>query len=133
MSAEKIRQSMENLSRALERLNEALQEERTGFMVDATIQRFEFCIELFWKTLKRQLAYEGIEATTPRETIKHAYKNGWLHEDTLWIDMLNDRNRTSHIYNAEMANEIYDHIKDYDKALARTYHFLADRYADLLK
>ena len=133
MSAEKIRQSMENLGRALDRLNEALQEERTEFMIDATIQRFEFCIELFWKTLKRQLEYEGIEATTPRETMKHAYKNGWLREETLWIDMLDDRNRTSHIYNEEMANEIYDHIKDYHKELAHTYQFLADRYSDLLQ
>lgn len=132
MSAEKIRQSMENLGRALERLNEALEEERTAFMIDATIQRFEFSIELFWKTLKRQLAYEGIEATTPRETMKHAYKNGWLREEGVWLDMLDDRNRTSHIYNEEMANEIYDHIKEYPKELIHTYQFLADRYSDIL-
>ena len=132
MSAEKVRQSMENLGRALERLNEALQEECNEFMIDATIQRFEFCIELFWKTLKRQLAYEGIEATTPRETVKHAYKNDWLREETLWIDMLDDRNRTSHIYSEEMAIEIYGHIKDYHKELAQTYQFLADRYSYLL-
>lgn len=123
---------MENLGRALERLKEALQEERTEFMIDATIQRFEFSIELFWKTLKRQLAFEGIEATTPRETIKHAYKNGWLNDEPLWIDMLDDRNRTSHVYSEEMANEIYDRIKDYHKELTYTYKFLADRYSDYL-
>ena len=133
MSAEKVRQSMENLGRALERLSEVLLEERTEFMIDATIQRFEFSIELFWKTLKRQLAFEGIEATTPRETIKHAYKNSWLREETLWIDMLDDRNRTSHIYSEEMENEIYDHIKEYYEELAHTYQFLAERYSDLLK
>ena len=132
MSVEKVRQSMENLGRALERLNEVLQEERTHFMIDATIQRFEFTIELFWKTLKRQLAFEGIEATTPRETIKHAYRNGWLSKESLWIDMLNDRNRTSHIYSEDMASEIYDHIKDYHNELTNTYQFLADRYSDLL-
>lgn len=92
-------------------------------MIDATIQRFEFSIELFWKTLKRQLAYEGIETTTPRETMKHAYKSGWLHEEAPWIDMLNDRNRSSHIYNEEMAIEIYDHIRSYQKELAHTYQF----------
>ena len=133
MSAEKVRQSMENLGRALERLNEALQEERTEFMIDATIQRFEFSIESFWKTLKRQLAYEGIEATTPRETMKHAYKSGWIRKETLWIDMLDDRNRTSHIYSEEMANEIYDHIKEYQAELTHTYQFLADRYSDILQ
>ena len=132
MSAEKIRQSMENLGRALERLNEALQEDRTTFMIDATIQRFEFSIELFLKTLKRQLAYEGIESITPRETMKYAYKIGWLREEGLWLDMLDDRNRTSHIYNEEIANEIYDHIKNYHKELIHTYRFLADRYSDLL-
>lgn len=40
MSAEKVRQSMENLGRALDRLNEVLQEERTEFMADPHLPVF---------------------------------------------------------------------------------------------
>ncbi len=55
------------LEKALTRLNESLQFDLSQpLVVDACIQRFEFCIELTWKTLKRCLAIEGIEANTPR-------------------------------------------------------------------
>jgi len=37
--------------------------------IDGTIQRFEFVIELYWKTLKRLLALEGINTYTPRESL----------------------------------------------------------------
>lgn len=75
MSDSKLRQSIANLERALDRLGKALQEpESNPLVVDATIQRFEFSVELFWKALRRLLAAEGegVDAATPRETLKHA-------------------------------------------------------------
>ncbi|MBE0510941.1 MAG: nucleotidyltransferase substrate binding protein, partial [Gammaproteobacteria bacterium] len=60
MSEEKIQQSLTNLGRALTRLEEALKEPDTNSLViDGTIQRFEFVIELFWKAFKRILSREG--------------------------------------------------------------------------
>jgi hypothetical protein len=53
-------QSLRNLGRALERLREALQEPEANSLVDGTSQWFEFVIELYWKTLRRLLAAEGI-------------------------------------------------------------------------
>src|SRR6267143_1687272 len=76
MRKKKQSQSLRNLGAALERLREALQEPETNsLVVDGTIQRFEFVIELFWKTLKRLLAAEGIQTGTPREAIQRATKN----------------------------------------------------------
>ena len=56
MSEAKIRQSFENLERALARLKEALNVTTCNSLcIDGTIQRFEFVIELFWKTLKTRI------------------------------------------------------------------------------
>jgi nucleotidyltransferase substrate binding protein (TIGR01987 family) len=62
---------------ALTRLDEALaQPDENLLIVDGTIQRFEFVIELYWKTLKRMLEEEGVRSGTPRETIRAAFCRG---------------------------------------------------------
>ena len=128
---EKPSQSLTNLGAALERLAEALQEPTENKLaIDGTIQRFEFVIELYWKTLKRLLAWEGIQTQTPREALQQAHQAGWLADETAWLQMLRDRNRTSHLYNEAMAREIYDHIKQYFPELERTYQFLQHQFQD---
>ena len=78
----KLMQSFENLKKALNRLEEALHEDQgNSLIVDGTIQRFEFTIEIYWKMLKRLLLSEGIDAKTPRETLKEAYQVGWLQNE----------------------------------------------------
>jgi nucleotidyltransferase substrate binding protein (TIGR01987 family) len=78
---------------------------------DAVIQRFEFSLELSWKAMKNYLNYQGIlEATTPKQTMKEAFANGLIKNGETWINMLNDRNLTSHTYNQADADEIYKAI-----------------------
>jgi nucleotidyltransferase substrate binding protein (TIGR01987 family) len=114
----KLALSIANLERALARLGEALQEpDSNSLVVDGTIQRFEFAIELLWKTLRRALLAEGIETRTPREALVQAYQLQWIdHEDT-WLAMLRDRNETSHIYDELKAREIYGRIPDYHREM----------------
>lgn len=70
------------LGNALQRLAESLSYDASQpLVVDASIQRFEFCIELTWKTLKKALAAEGIEANTPRECMSQAYAAHWLADE----------------------------------------------------
>jgi hypothetical protein len=55
MTAQDIRwqTSLAQLGKALERLGQVLTEPPDNpLLVDATIQRFEFTIELFWKTFR---------------------------------------------------------------------------------
>lgn len=134
MSKQKANQSIDNLGRAMDRLREALDEPPTNnLLIDGTIQRFEFVIELFWKTFKRILALSGITAHTPRECLKHAYKARWIDDQQLWLDMLRARNQTSHIYNEDAARHIYGDIQDFFPELERTYRFLAKKYEDICK
>jgi nucleotidyltransferase substrate binding protein (TIGR01987 family) len=129
MSEAQIQQSLKNLGRALQRLEEALAETPTNSLyIDGTIQRFEFSIELFWKTFKRLLASEGIEAITPKECLKKAYEVQWIHNETAWLQMLRDRNETSHIYDEELARRIYQNIMQNYPELKKTYLFLVDRF-----
>ena len=129
MSEQKAARSLHNLGTALKRLREALQEPgENPLAVDGTIQRFEFVIELYWKVLKRLLALEGIETYTPRESLQRAYQAHWLADETAWLQMLRDRNETSHVYDEETARRIYDHIKEYYPEMERTYCFLLQRF-----
>lgn len=94
MTEPKLADSMLNLSRALLRLREALEvPSDQALAVDGTIQRFEFVIELCCKTLKRMLAFEGIDTTTPREAVVQAFAVGLIDNETAWLDMLRDCSR----------------------------------------
>lgn len=80
-------------------------------VIDGTIQRFEFCYELCWKTLKVSLEQEGIETNTPKEAFQEAYRAKWLTDEKIWLEMIKDRTTTLHVYNEETAMGIYQHIK----------------------
>jgi nucleotidyltransferase substrate binding protein (TIGR01987 family) len=113
MSEAKLRQSVGNLGRVLDRLEEAPAVPLDQpLAIDGTIQRFEFALELFWKTLKRLLETKGRQVSLPRDVLKYAYAEGWLDDEARWLQMLRDRNETSHIYDEETARRIYGHIKD---------------------
>lgn len=113
MSGAKIEQSLRNLELAVLRLREALDQPASNpLAIDGVIQRFEFVFELSWKTLKHLLEAEGISATTPRAAIRQAFKAQWINDEAAWLQMLSDRNETSHTYNADLASRIYAHIRD---------------------
>ncbi|MGE0684426.1 MAG: nucleotidyltransferase substrate binding protein, partial [Candidatus Binatia bacterium] len=56
------------LAQATLRLQEACEQPFNPFIRDAVIQRFEFCWELAWKTLRLWLEYLGVETLSPRDT-----------------------------------------------------------------
>jgi nucleotidyltransferase substrate binding protein (TIGR01987 family) len=122
--------ALAELGRTLERLGEALSVGADNpLMIDGTTQRFEFCFELLWKTLKMALyAKHGIDAVSPKQTLQKAYAVGWLDDEKLWIDILQDRNLTAHTYKEDLAREIYARIHDYYPEMRRLYDLLVSRY-----
>ena len=92
-----------NFSRAFSLLREALEtdlDELNQLEREAVIQRFEFTFELSWQLLKDRLEYEGIAISpvAPRSVIREAASAGMIDDGEIWIDMLIDRNNTSHTY-----------------------------------
>lgn len=128
MSDSEATRALHTLGRALDRLGEALAEpEDNPLAIDGTIQRFEFAVELWWKALRRLLADEGVATTTPREALQQAFRAGWLGDEAVWLQMLRDRNETSHTYDEETARRIYANVRAAHPEMQRTYERLRAR------
>ena len=91
----------------------------------AVIQSYEMDIELAWQTLKDYLNYLGYKLQAPREVIKQAFAIEIIEDGDIWLQMLEDRNLTSHIYNEAKAQEVIDSISEnYFFKLDFLYNFL---------
>ena len=112
MNLDELKQKFEDYCRACEKLQLALTKDISNddLYLDGVIQRFEFCFELSWKLMKAYLSFEGIEANSPRSSIRESFKIGLITEAEDWLDMLEKRNLSSHTYDEETAREIYQHI-----------------------
>jgi nucleotidyltransferase substrate binding protein (TIGR01987 family) len=108
---EEVRYAIDKLKRAFQRLDDAVKEAKDELDRDGAIQRFEFTFEVFWKSIKILLEHEGYRCAGPRSCIKEAARRGFLEDAEVVLDMLEDRNRTSHIYDETTAKEIFDRIK----------------------
>ena len=91
---------------------------------DGVIQRFEFCTELAWKTMREYLIDQGYtELNSPKAVVKQAFAFGMIQDQAAWIELLNDRNLTSHVYDESTAKLIFNRIEQqhlalFDEALA---------------
>jgi len=91
----------------------------------AVIQSYEMDIELAWKTLKDYLNFLGYKLQAPREVIKQAFAIEIIEDGEIWLQMLEDRNLTSHIYDEAKAQEVVDSIvRNYFYKLDFIYNFL---------
>ena len=103
----------DNFMSAIEQLKSGilLFNNENDLLRDGLIQRFEFTFELAWKTLKVCFEDEGlIGINSPKAVLKEAFSAGLIDNDNLWLEILNDRNSTSHIYNESLAIEICNKI-----------------------
>jgi nucleotidyltransferase substrate binding protein (TIGR01987 family) len=123
MSKERFAERKVELSIAAARLREAAAQPQTDLVRDAVIQRFEFTFELTWKSLKLYLERQGLDCGGPRSTLKKAFAEGLIQsaeESDLWLQMLEDRNLTSHAYDEALAARIYRHVvQDYATLLGQ--------------
>jgi len=56
--------------------------------------------------------YEGFRCTGPRSCIREGVRREVLLEGEVLLDMLEDRNKTTHIYDEHTAEEIFERIKN---------------------
>jgi len=83
---------------------------------DAAIQRFEYTFEAIWKTARVYLReFEGLDVGSPKGVLRACYQVGILNQDqtALGLQMVDDRNMTSHTYHAALAVKIYKRLKTY--------------------
>ena len=106
----------ENFQNALLRLKEGLAGYPTAsdqkLARDGIIQRFEFTCELAWKTTREWLLDQGhVELNSPKAVMRQAFADGLISDSDGWIGLLNDRNLTSHIYDENTADQIFQRIQ----------------------
>lgn len=108
-------QRFSNYNKALETLSEAveLNEERTLSKLEkqGLIQSFEYTHELAWKIMQDFFVYQGnTELRGSRDATREAFKNDLITDGDNWMEMIKKRNLTSHTYNEETSEEIYENI-----------------------
>ena len=128
----KLNDSLANLREAVNKLNKALKiPNDRELVVEGTIQRFEYVVELLWKTIRRGLIYERVTLNpdTPREVMRQGFAVGWLHGEVTWQELLDKRNKTSHEYlDEEFIKEYYDDIKRLNPEINKILEILESNY-----
>ena len=109
------RAKLANFNKAMDRLREGSMkmEALDDLARDGVIQRFEFTFELAWKTLKSCFEEEGLMGlNSPKLVLREAYAAGLIQSEEVWLEMLEDRNSTAHIYSEALAIKICRQIQD---------------------
>ncbi len=95
------------LETAIISLDDILQQPMNPYIRDGVIRRFEYTFELCWKFLQRQLKILGVRVGNPKDVFREAQRSGLIDDPANWFAFLKSRNLTSHTYNENTANEVY--------------------------
>lgn len=89
------------------------------------IQSFEFTHELAWKVMKDYAEYQGVvELRGSRDAFRWALQAGLI-DDKGWMKSIEARNLTSHDYDEDVAERVYDEI-------VRVYYPLFVRFEETM-
>ncbi len=131
MNNKKIRwkQRFVNFEKAFKLLERTLKIDSPSEAEKGGIIRFyEVAFELSWKLMKDYLESLGFDVQSPRTAIKQAFQSNIINDGELWIEALEARNLTSHIYNEDTTNLVVNNIKDkYYSLMNDLYLFLKEK------
>ncbi len=121
------KQRFKNYQKALAQLQKFIDKgDLSELEKQGLIKAFEYTYELGWNTLKDFLIYRGqADIYGSRDAIRKAFANGLILDGEGWMDMLQSRNKPSHTYNEETAEEISNAV------LTSYYHLFKQLEAKL--
>jgi nucleotidyltransferase substrate binding protein (TIGR01987 family) len=111
MDVQRFAERKAELLKAVSRLRDACVQPYNEFLRDSVIQRFEFCWELAWKTLRLRLEYLGVEASNPRDVFREALQSNLIKDGNAWSELQRMRNLTSHTYDEKLAEQVYQFVR----------------------
>jgi nucleotidyltransferase substrate binding protein (TIGR01987 family) len=106
------RQRFQNFDKAFKQLKNGLErlDSLDNLAKEGLIQRFEYTLELAWKTLKDYLEANEVITNFPKEVIRQSYKTELIKDGDIWMEMLQNRNLLAHTYDEEVFNISIDKI-----------------------
>ena len=128
-AVDKLSQSVKYIEENFD-TEELLEDEILDEMIkEGLIQRFEYTHELAWNVMKDYAEYQGNSTIGgSRDASREAFQLKLITNGHIWMDMITSRNKTSHTYNEETANEIFDKIlKEYYPAFIEFKHTMEEK------
>ena len=120
-------QRFQNFSKAIMLLKE-IQELKLNTLSslekEGIIQRFEFTLELAWKTLKDKMEFDGLllDKISPKMVLKEAFNAKYINEIEVWLKMIDDRNILTHTYDITTFEKMIPTIQtEYVNAIYKLY------------
>ena len=92
-------------SKAVKRFEEAVLQDKNDFIRDSVIQRFEFSVELAWKTTKKVM---GTSTSAPKDVVREMAQGGYIKDVNRWLQAIDMRNLSSHTYKEDLAEQVYN-------------------------
>lgn len=109
-----IKKINDDLKNVVSYLEEVVAREPTVDNKELTIHRFEMCFELSWKLMHKICRFKGREVeNSPRDSIRVAAQLNLIDDPSVWIDYVEHRNRTTHTYNEEVADKVYEAAREF--------------------
>jgi nucleotidyltransferase substrate binding protein (TIGR01987 family) len=119
------RQRLRNFRKAFRQLSTAAevarQRELTDLEQQGLIQAFEFTHELAWNTFKDFLESRGRTGLFgSKDATREAFAAGLIENGETWMEMIENRNATTHTYDEETADAIAEailsrHLGEFEK------------------
>lgn len=124
------RQRFANFRRALEQLEGFFDPPpRNEREQQGLIKAFEYCFELGWNSLRDLMRARGVsDLIGSRDTLRQAFRLGLIEDGEGWMQMVQDRNLTSHTYNQARAEQIAANIQE---RYLRCFQDLRQRLSEL--
>ena len=114
-------QRLSNFTKALNKHTEAVtyagqqlqgqSEISNEILKEGIIHRFVNTHELARNVMKDYVSYQGIsDVGGSRDATREAFQMGLIKNGGIWMDMIISRNKTTHTFEEDTANEIYNKI-----------------------
>lgn len=117
-----LKKKITDAVKAFGTFQEVLNEPYSKISRDASTQRFKYTVEAVWKCLQLFLKErEGLQCYSPKACFREAGGAGLLDEDETMkaLEMIDDRNLTSHTYQEQLADSIYNRLNAYAKIMGK--------------
>src|SRR6056297_2219147 len=123
------KQRFSNYKKAFAQLEEFVNKPELSRLEEiGMIKAFEFTYELAWNVIKDYYQYQGVtEIQGSRDAFRTAFKQGLIEDGETWMNMIESRIQTTHVYNESVASDIaediinnyYDQFKELEHQLEK--------------